>query len=58
MAVFYNADFPDSLFLTIRLYRSWLLAGLPGSIMYPYRAMIDKFLVVQHLLVRERGSIG
>ena len=48
-----GTDFPDSLqpFVSI--------IHLLDDTLCPYRAVIDKFLsVVQHLHVREKGSIG
>ena len=54
-------DFPDSLSLSLSLSlsRPPLPAGLFDYILCLYRTVVDKFLqVVQHLLVRVKGSIG
>ena len=45
--------------LTTHPYCPSLPGGLPGYILYPYRAVIDKFLVViQRLHVQVKRSIG
>ena len=47
-----GADFPDSLSLSLSIYLSIcsyhpsLPAGLPDYILYPHRAVVDKFLLV------------
>ena len=44
---------------TIRLYRPSLPVSLLDYILSPYRAVVDKFLlVVQYLYVRVKGSTG
>ena len=58
-----STDFPDSfslsLSLVIRLYHPSLLVGLLEYILYSYRAVVDKFLmVVQHPHVHVKGSFG
>ena len=46
-------------YLAIRLYRPSRSAGLPGYILYQYRAVVDRFLpVAQPLLIRLMGSTG
>ena len=41
-----------------RFFYPLLLTGLLEKILYPYRAVVDKFLlVVQHLQVHVKGSI-
>ena len=48
-----------SVSLSIRFDRLSLLAGLPNCILCPSMVVVDKFfLVVQHLPVRGKGSIG
>ena len=52
-----SMDFPDS--LSPFVYLPLLPIGLQDYIRYPYRAVVDKFLLVgQHLHVCVKGSIG
>ena len=52
-----NTDFRNS--LSPYVYHPSLLAGLPGYILYPYRAAVDRFhLVILHLHVHVKGSTG
>ena len=57
--VVFLARISQTLSLVICLYHSSLPTCLQDYILYPYRAVVDKFLlVVQHLDVRVKESIG